>query len=258
MDKNLITQLGDELFDALSAHAAEHAPPRHHDRRRLPHPAAHDGAPPRRRRARGRQEDRRHQPAVMNMLGVFQPDFGFLTDGMIYNEGESSLALRYADPAQGRGRDRLHAKERPDWARASRAEQVLAATACVMPCFEIVDSRIRDWKIKIQDTVADNASCGVFVLGDRTGRPARSTWRPAAWCSRRTARSSAPAPAPPCRGIAGQCRGLAGQHAGPPGHPLKAGEVILSGSLAPLVPVAAGDRLRVTIGGSAAARRFVD
>ena len=45
-------------------------------------------------------------------------------------------------------------------------EQVLDATDYVRPCFEIVDSRIRDWKIKIEDTVADNASCGVFVLGE--------------------------------------------------------------------------------------------
>ena len=45
------------------------------------------------------------------------------------------------------------------------AADVLRATDFVMPCFEIVDSRIRDWKIKIQDTVADNATCGVFTLG---------------------------------------------------------------------------------------------
>jgi 2-keto-4-pentenoate hydratase len=48
---------------------------------------------------------------------------------------------------------------------------VLAATEGVMACFEIVDSRIENWKIKIQDTVADNASCGVFVLGDRLVDP---------------------------------------------------------------------------------------
>src|SRR5438309_1272137 len=43
---------------------------------------------------------------------------------------------------------------------------VLRATERVVPCFEIVDSRIRDWKIRIQDTVADNASSGLFLLGN--------------------------------------------------------------------------------------------
>jgi 2-oxopent-4-enoate/cis-2-oxohex-4-enoate hydratase len=111
------------------------------------------------------------------------------------------------------------------------AADVLAATECVMPCFEIVDSRIRDWKIKIQDTVADNASCGVFVLGDRGVARAGSTWPPAAWCSRRTAR---------CqhrrrrrgRWAPGQRVAWLANTLGALGIPLKAGEVILSGSLA--------------------------
>src|SRR3546814_13072534 len=50
-------------------------------------------------------------------------------------------------------------------------DQVLDATDYVLPCFEIVDSRIDDWTIKIQDTVADNASCGVFVCGDARVKP---------------------------------------------------------------------------------------
>ena len=44
-------------------------------------------------------------------------------------------------------------------------DDVQNATEFIAPCFEIVDSRIADWKIRIEDTVADNASCGVFTLG---------------------------------------------------------------------------------------------
>ena len=51
------------------------------------------------------------------------------------------------------------------------AADVLRATDFVMPCFEIVDSRIRDWKIRIQDTVADNASAAMFVLGGQAVDP---------------------------------------------------------------------------------------
>lgn len=43
---------------------------------------------------------------------------------------------------------------------------VLSATAHLVPAFEIIDSRIRDWKIKRADTIADNASHGLFVVGD--------------------------------------------------------------------------------------------
>jgi len=100
---------------------------------------------------------------VMDMLGVNQPDFGHLLSGMAYDEGqpisvgsliapraEAEVAFILARNLEGPG---------------VTAADVLRATDCVMPCFEIVDSRIRDWKIRIQDTVADNASCGVFTLG---------------------------------------------------------------------------------------------
>jgi 2-oxopent-4-enoate/cis-2-oxohex-4-enoate hydratase len=130
----------------------------------------------------------------MNMLNVHQPDFGYLLDGMVYNEGESIPMNTLIQPkAEGEiafilNKDLMG----PGLTNAD----VLRATECVMACFEIVDSRIQDWKIKIQDTVADNASCGVFVLGDRAVDPRKVDLAFAAWCWKRTATSSVPAPAP--------------------------------------------------------------
>ena len=185
--------------------------------------------------------------AVMNMLGVFQPDFGWLTDAMVYNEGQAIPMSRLIQP-KAEGEIAFVLKKTLQGPGVTAAD-VLAATEGVMACFEIVDSRIQDWTIKIQDTVADNASCGVFVLGDRlvdvrdvdlgtcgmvlekngdivaTGAGAAALGHPAnavAWLANTLG----------ARGIA-----------------LEAGEVILSGSLGIMVPVQAGDNLRVTIGG---------
>ena len=106
---------------------------------------------------------------VMDMLGVNQPDFGHLLSGMVFNEGEPVDTGRLIAP-------RAEAEVAFILARdltgpGVTAADVLRATDCVMPCFEIVDSRIRDWKIKIQDTVADNASCGVLTLGGTRRSP---------------------------------------------------------------------------------------
>ena len=124
-----------------------------------------------------------------------------------------------------------------------------AATEGVMACFEIVDSRIRDWKIKIQDTVADNASCGVFVLGDRLVDPRDVDLNTCGMILEKNGEivatgAGAAALGAPVNAVAWLANTL-----GRLGIPLKAGEVILSGSLAIMVPVKAGDSLRVTIGG---------
>jgi 2-keto-4-pentenoate hydratase len=121
---------------------------------------------------------------VMDMLGVNRPDFGQLLSTMAYNEGQPIDTRQFIAP-------RAEAEVAFMLARdltgpGVTAADVLRATDCVMPCFEIVDSRILDWKIKIQDTIADNASCGVFSLGARS----ISHWP--AWCLKRTAKSSAP------------------------------------------------------------------
>src|SRR5438552_14564447 len=100
---------------------------------------------------------------VMDMLKVNQPDFGQLLSGMVLNEGEPvSMGRLIAPKAES---EVAFVLKRDLSGPGVTPAAVLRATDFVMPCFEIVDSRIKDWKIKIQDTIADNASCGVFSLG---------------------------------------------------------------------------------------------
>jgi 2-oxopent-4-enoate/cis-2-oxohex-4-enoate hydratase len=106
---------------------------------------------------------------VQQMLGVYEPDFGQLLSGMVYRNGDTiSLDTMIAPRAEGEiGFVLKHDLVGP----GITAIDVLRATDYVVPCFEIVDSRIKDWDIKIVDTVADNASCGVYVLGDKPMDP---------------------------------------------------------------------------------------
>ncbi|MBL5980068.1 2-oxopent-4-enoate hydratase [Comamonas sp. NyZ500] len=185
--------------------------------------------------------------AVMDMLGVFQPDFGWLTDGMVFNEGEAVSASSLIQP-KAEGEIAFLLKKALQGPGVTAAD-VLAATEGVMACFEIVDSRIRDWKIKIQDTVADNASCGVFVLGDRLVDPRDVDLATCGMVLEKNGEivatgAGAAALGHPANAVAWLANTL-GAH----GIALEAGEVVLSGSLAAMVPVKAGDNLRVTIGG---------
>jgi 2-oxopent-4-enoate/cis-2-oxohex-4-enoate hydratase len=106
---------------------------------------------------------------VQDFLGVYQPDFGQLTSGMVYQEGETIDLSKLIQP---KAEAELAFMLKEDLIGPGiTAMDVIRATDYVAPCFEIVDSRIKDWKIKIQDTVADNASCGVFVIGKTRGDP---------------------------------------------------------------------------------------
>ena len=108
--------------------------------------------------------------AVQDMLGVHQPDFGFLTDAMFIDEEIDCEKLRLIQP---RAEAEIAFILRETLAGPGiTPDDVLAATEAIAPCFEVVDSRIADWRIGIVDTVADNASCGVFALGSERLDPA--------------------------------------------------------------------------------------
>ncbi|MES9943019.1 MAG: 2-oxopent-4-enoate hydratase [Candidatus Thiodiazotropha sp. 6PLUC2] len=186
--------------------------------------------------------------AVQNMLNVHQPDFGYLTDRMVYGNGDEMPISEQLIQPRAEGEIAFMLKRDLIGPGVSNAD-VLRATEAVIPCFEIVDSRIRDWKIKIQDTVADNASCGLFVLGDRAVDPRKVDLATAGMVVEKNGQLLSTGAGAAALGSPVNCVAWLANTLGSFGIPLKAGEVILSGSLVPLEPVVAGDFMRVEIGG---------
>jgi 2-oxopent-4-enoate/cis-2-oxohex-4-enoate hydratase len=186
--------------------------------------------------------------AVQNMLGVHQPDFGFLTDRMQVPDGSDvRIAGRLIQP-RAEAEIAFILKSGLAGPGVSPAE-VLAATESIAPCFEIVDSRIRDWDIGIVDTVADNASCGVFVLGAARVDPrsldlaalTMSVWKNDQPLSRGLGSAVQGSPLASVAWLANTL--------GRYGVTLDPGDVILSGSLVPLEPAHPGDRFRLVLEG---------
>ena len=185
--------------------------------------------------------------AVQDMLGVFQPDFGFLTDAM-FIDGDIDIAATGLIQPRAEAEIAFILKDRLTGPGITAA-QVLAATAHIAPCFEIVDSRIDDWKISIVDTVADNASCGVFVLGDARADP-NAYDLPTLRVS--VTKNGVPlsegvgaaVQGNPAEAVAWLANTL-GEH----GVTLDAGDIILSGSLVPLENAVRGDVFEMTLHG---------
>ena len=186
--------------------------------------------------------------AVQNMLNVHQPDFGYLTDDMVFNSGETVRISDRFSATRAEGEIAFILKKDLTGPGVTNAD-VLAATECVMPCFEIVDSRIRDWKIAIQDTIADNASCGLFVLGDQAVSPRKVDLVTCGMVVEKNGSVLSAGAGAAALGSPVNCVTWLANTLGEFGISLKAGEVILSGSLVPLEPVKAGDYMRVDIGG---------
>jgi 2-oxopent-4-enoate/cis-2-oxohex-4-enoate hydratase len=184
---------------------------------------------------------------VMDMLGVNQPDFGHLLSGMVFNEGEPVDTSKLIAP-KAEAEVAFILKKDLTGPGVSAAD-VLRATDCVMPCFEIVDSRIKDWKIKIQDTVADNASCGVLTLGGTRRSPHDLDLALAGMVLEKNGEIISTSTGASVQGSPVNAVAWLANTLGRLGITLKAGDIILSGSQSPLVPVKAGDSLYCSVGG---------
>ncbi|SFB00010.1 2-oxopent-4-enoate hydratase [Azotobacter beijerinckii] len=193
---------------------------------------------------------------VMDLLKVEQPDFGHLTSGMLRADGAAIEAAGLIAP-KAEGEIAFVLKHELAGPGVTVAD-VLRATEYVVPCFEIVDSRIADWKIKIQDTVADNASSALFVLGDAAVDPRRLDLGVVGMTLELNGEIAATGAGAAALGHPANAVAWLANTLGRLEVPLKAGEVILSGSLSTMLPVKAGDNLRISIGGiGSAGVRFV-
>jgi 2-keto-4-pentenoate hydratase len=190
--------------------------------------------------------------AVQQQLGVDQPDFGYLLDDMDVSDQAPVSMERLLQPrVEAEVAFRLAADVDPDDEAELTVAAVRAAVDVALPALEIVDSRIGRWDITFTDTVADNASSGLFVVGAE-GLPL-SELEPRdvemSLTVNGEVRSSGDGaaclgdPLEALRWLAVQCHRF--------GDPLRAGQVVLSGALGPFVPFAPGDHVEASISGFA-------
>ena len=185
--------------------------------------------------------------AVQEQLGVDQPDYGMLFDTMDVSKKKELDSSKLINPkVEGEltfvlGKD-ISTSE-------ITMEVLIDAIAEVRSSIEIVDSRVKDWNIRISDTIADNASGSHFLLG--SDYKTLNDLNPASITMRLYKNDV----------LASEGNGMAcmdnplnaalwlAQKMAQQGAPLIKGEILLSGALGPMVPVESGDQIRLEVDG---------
>ncbi|KAA0873990.1 2-keto-4-pentenoate hydratase [Nitrincola tapanii] len=184
--------------------------------------------------------------AVQQQLGVNEPDFGVLFAGM---ELRSSQSVPTADLIAPKAEGEIAFVFKKDLTQADLTfSELLSAIDYFQPVIEIVDSVVRDWKITIVDTVADNASSALYMLGEKFFDPRGVDFADLALT---------------IRGPAGEVSGRGAACLGNPlnatwwlarkmaelGTPIQAGQLVLSGAMAPMVNITAGAEIEFDFAG---------
>jgi 2-keto-4-pentenoate hydratase len=177
--------------------------------------------------------------AMQKLIGVDEPDYGHLFDHMLVREGEPISCSELLQPkVEGEVAFVLGSKLKGPGVTIA---DVLRSTRGVMASIEIVDSRVRDWKIKLADTIADNASSARFVVGSRLICPGEVDLRLLGMVFEKNGEvvntgAGAAVMGHPAFSVAWLANKL-GQF----GIALEEGEIILSGALTAAVDAMAGD-----------------
>ncbi|MQY09733.1 2-keto-4-pentenoate hydratase [Actinomadura macrotermitis] len=185
--------------------------------------------------------------AVQKQLGVDSPDFGMLfadmavPDGAEIPAGAVMQAKAEAEVALVLEHDLTHERH--------TVADLIRATAFALPAIEVVGSRIRDWDITLADTVADNASCGMYVLGNRPVPLAGVDLRLCGMVLERRGEQVSTGTGAACLGHPLNAALWLADTLARVGRPLRAGDTVLTGALGPMVAAAPGDVLEARIDG---------
>lgn len=190
--------------------------------------------------------------AMQRFLGVDEPDFGHLFHDMVYDEElplplgrflqpkiEAELAFVLAEDLAGPG---------------VTVADVLRASAGVMASFEVIASRVADWKIKIQDTIADNGSSAALVLGSRLVPVSEVDLKHVGMVLERNGVIVETAAGAAVMGHPAAAVAWLANKLGAMGSGLSRGEIVLAGSLTKALEVAPGDVFTAAFAGVGAVK----
>ncbi|MBN9473320.1 MAG: 4-oxalocrotonate decarboxylase [Bordetella sp. SCN 67-23] len=179
--------------------------------------------------------------AKMRQMGVDTPCFGFLVDEFCVPEGtripagalihpkvEPEIAFILKHPLRGPG---------------CHAGAVLAATECIMPGIEVIDSRYRDFKFDLKSVIADNTSAVRFAIGGRAVPVDRTDLRTLGVVLEKNGQVAATAAGAAVLGNPAVAVAMLANHLGARGLEIPAGSIVLSGGVTEAIAVEAGDHV---------------
>ncbi|MFE9925367.1 2-keto-4-pentenoate hydratase [Streptomyces sp. NPDC005774] len=186
-------------------------------------------------------------PAVQKQLGVDQPDFGALLSDMAVPDGGTVPARRLLQPKVEAEVALVLGADLPFV--GPTVADVLRAVDFALPALEIVDSRISGWDISIVDTVCDNASSGLFVLGGTPVPLTAVNLRDVRMTLLRNEEEVSSGSGRDCLGGPLNAAVWLADVLAAAGDPLRAGDIVLTGALGPMAVAAPGDHFDADISG---------